>query len=355
MLVSRISPAPRPSIRAAHSTASMPVGLRPPCVYTSHFPAIPGTARASIATTVHWLPNRSAACRTNSGSATAAVLIDTLSPPADRSFRMSSSVRTPPPTVRGMNACSAVRRTTSMRMSLRSCEAVMSRKTSSSASSSSYRRAITTGSPASRRFTKLTPLTTRPSFTSRHGMIRLASIAREKGSRPFQAQGVGKRYRAVVHRPPDDDAAHPFALHRPERFHIPQGGHAAGGEHGGGKAFREPADAAEIGPRHHAVAGDVRVDEAGDPALLHLLREVDGDHSRHFHPAAYGHPSFLGVDRRGHLAGIRLRDPQDLLGVAHDGGTQDDPRNPRAEVPGVDVEVPHPSAHLYRDVDGGHD
>ena len=36
MLVSRISPAPARSMRLAHSTASSPVGLRPPCVNTSH-------------------------------------------------------------------------------------------------------------------------------------------------------------------------------------------------------------------------------------------------------------------------------------------------------------------------------
>src|SRR5208283_3279437 len=34
-----------------------------------------------------------------------------------------------------------------------------------------------TGSPASRKLTKLTPLTTRPSFTSRQGMMRTFSIA----------------------------------------------------------------------------------------------------------------------------------------------------------------------------------
>src|SRR6266850_2590082 len=50
----------------------------------------------------------------------------------------------------------------------------MSRKVSSSAPCSSYLRAISTGSPASRSFTKLTPFTTRPSVTSRQGMMRLA-------------------------------------------------------------------------------------------------------------------------------------------------------------------------------------
>src|SRR6266511_866275 len=73
---------------------------------------------------------------------------------------------------------SAVRRTTSSMVLRRSCEAVMSRKTSSSAPAASYRRAASTGSPASRSFRNRTPLTTRPSLTSRHGMIRLVSLGR---------------------------------------------------------------------------------------------------------------------------------------------------------------------------------
>src|SRR6476661_4492660 len=39
--------------------------------------------------------------------------------------------------------------------------------------------ASSTGSPASRRFAKLTPLTTRPASTSRHGMTRVATLTRE--------------------------------------------------------------------------------------------------------------------------------------------------------------------------------
>src|SRR6185369_10949478 len=40
-------------------------------------------------------------------------------------------------------------------------------------------RATSTGSPASRSPTKLTPLTTRPALTSRHGMMRFASMETE--------------------------------------------------------------------------------------------------------------------------------------------------------------------------------
>ena len=89
---------------------------------------------------------------------------------------MSSIVRIPPPTVSGMKTTSAVRRTTSRMISRPSWLAVMSRKTSSSAPSSSYRAATSTGSPASRRLRKFVPLTTRPRFTSRQGITRLANI-----------------------------------------------------------------------------------------------------------------------------------------------------------------------------------
>ena len=101
--------------------------------------ASPGfeTFLASIATTMHWSPNFSAASFTKARRFTAAVLIDTLSAPHFRSLRMSSTVRTPPPTVSGMKQASAVRVTTSKMVSRFSWLAVMSRKVSSSAPAAS--------------------------------------------------------------------------------------------------------------------------------------------------------------------------------------------------------------------------
>jgi len=61
------------------------------------------------------------------------VLIDALSAPARSRALISSTTRTPPPTVSGMNTCSAVRRTASYNGERLSDEAVMSRKVSSSA------------------------------------------------------------------------------------------------------------------------------------------------------------------------------------------------------------------------------
>ncbi len=90
-----------------------------------------------MATTTHCAPYRSEAARTKAGSVTAAVLIETLSAPALSSARQSATVRTPPPTVSGMKHRSAVRATMSSRIGRSSCDAVMSRKHSSSAPAAS--------------------------------------------------------------------------------------------------------------------------------------------------------------------------------------------------------------------------
>src|SRR6185369_16066281 len=107
MLLSTISPAPSETARCAHSTASSPVGLRPPCENTSHRSG--DTFFASIETTMHWLPNFSAPLRIRLGFANADELILILSAPALSMLYMSSTERRPPPTVSGIKHCSAAR------------------------------------------------------------------------------------------------------------------------------------------------------------------------------------------------------------------------------------------------------
>ena len=124
--VRRISPAPRRSPSAAQATASRPVARRPPCEHTSQ-PEPSSRRLASIASTTHCDPKISAQRVISAGSASAEELTDTLSAPWESSSCMSSTERTPPPTVRGMKTWSAVRATTSRRILRSSDEAVMSR------------------------------------------------------------------------------------------------------------------------------------------------------------------------------------------------------------------------------------
>jgi hypothetical protein len=132
---------------------------------------------------MHWLPKARAPSEMISGRASAAEFRLILSAPARNSVRMSSVVRTPPPTVSGMKHRSAVRSITS-RIDLRpSDDAVMSKKTSSSAPCSLYRSASSTGSPTLRSpFSSARPncrpRVTRPAWTSRQGMTRLASMGK---------------------------------------------------------------------------------------------------------------------------------------------------------------------------------
>ena len=154
----------------------MPTSMRPPFLYIFQ-PEPSALFLASIATTTHWLPNLSAASLTSSGVLIAEELIEILSAPSRRIARKSSTVRIPPPTVNGINTHSATLRTMSMTVPLLSDDAVISRNTSSSAPALSYAFAISTGSPASLRSTKLTPFTTLPPFTSRQGMILFVNIS----------------------------------------------------------------------------------------------------------------------------------------------------------------------------------
>ena len=82
---------------------------------------------------MHCEPYLAAASRMTSGDATAAELKLTLSAPAFKSLRTSATVRTPPPTVSGMNTCDATASMMCRITSRSSLVAVMSRKVSSSA------------------------------------------------------------------------------------------------------------------------------------------------------------------------------------------------------------------------------
>ena len=174
MEVSRISPAPLRSPSRAQSTVWSVVAVRPPWTYTIHSPF--SSSLVSMARTTHWLPNCPAISVISLGFSTAEVFRLTLSAPALMMACASSRVRMPPPTVKGMLMASATFFTSSVSVFLCSTVAVISRNTSSSAPSSTYRLASSTASPASRSPTKFTPFTVRPSLMSRQGIILFFSI-----------------------------------------------------------------------------------------------------------------------------------------------------------------------------------
>nr|CAB57703.1 hypothetical protein [Saccharolobus solfataricus P2] len=136
----------------------------------------PLTFLTSMATTTACDPNSSADFFTIWLLSTAAVFILTLSAPDLNAIDTSSGVLIPPPTVKGMDNTLAVSLMTLYNAFLASIVAVISKKTISSAPSSSYRLARLTGSPFNWRLRKFTPLTTLPSFTSRQAIILFVVI-----------------------------------------------------------------------------------------------------------------------------------------------------------------------------------
>src|SRR6266567_367149 len=353
--VSKISPAPSDTTSCAYSMASIPVELRPPWVKISQRSPPPArlTRLASIATTMHCSPNFSAACLTNSRLETAAELIETLSAPYRSSVLMSSMVRTPPPTVSGMKQASAVRRTTSSMVPRFSWVAVMSRKHSSSAPAASYAIAASTGSPASRRSTKLTPLTTRPSLTSRQGITRTLNMCQLLGGARVADQGEGIRRLepAVIERTAGDRAGKFFGARRQHRLDVLDRGEAAGGDHGNGDGIGQRDGRIEVQALQQAITRNVGEDDGGNAGILKTLRDFEHRHLRGLGPAFDGDLAVAGIEPDRDAAGEFFRSHLHQLRIAHRGGADDDAADALFE-PGFDGgEIANAATELHRNLD----
>src|ERR1051326_7724826 len=133
---------------------------------------------------------------------------------------------------------------------------------------------MSSGSPASRSCTKLTPFTTRPAVTSRQGMTRLAKgisgLAERLVGRGLRGLGVGL---AFLQRAPGDGAHEALGDElRADRLHVRDAGKAAGGDDGRLQRLRELEGRVDVDAAHHPVAADVGVDDRFDAVFLELLR-----------------------------------------------------------------------------------
>src|SRR5262245_41228759 len=148
----------------------------------------------------------------------------------------------------------------------------MSRKTSSSAPSLSYRRACSTGSPASIRSTKRIPLTTRPRSTSRQGRILFASI--------FLAARCGDRFSqgesAFIQRLADNHRSHAIRFEVAQLLDILERSDAAGrGDRYAGFA-RKVASELEVRALEPPIASAVGVDYSSDAEGHNVTGKVEG-------------------------------------------------------------------------------
>src|SRR5712691_949893 len=96
--------------------------------------------------------------------------------------------------------------------------------------------AASTGSPASRKSTKLTPLTTRPSLTSRQGITRTLNILKKLLGRRARVADQRQCHcgieAAIIERAARDCAGQFLGARRQERLHIVDRGQAPGGDDG---------------------------------------------------------------------------------------------------------------------------
>src|SRR5215472_7470714 len=129
--------------------------------------------------------------------------------------------------------------------------------------------AASTGSPASRKSTKRTPLTTRPSFTSRQGMTRTLNMESSR----CRARSADKRQRrrgiepAVVERAARDGTGELARPRLQQRLHIVDRRETARRNHRNGDAVGERDGGVEIEALEQAVAGNIGVDDRGDAGV----------------------------------------------------------------------------------------
>src|SRR5436305_1611059 len=264
-------------------------------------------------------------------------------------------VRTPPPTVSGMTQASAVRRTTSSMMPRFAWVAVMSRKHSSSAPAASYAIAASTGSPASRRSTKLTPFTTRPSLTSRQGMTRTLNMAISsgRGARVADQGQRGSRIEpSVIERPAGNGAGQFSGARRKQRFHILDRGEAARGNHRNGDLFGELDGGVEIQPLEQAVSRDVGEDNSGHAGVLEAPGDVQRAHLRGLRPTLDRDLAVARIETNGYASRKRFRRLLYQIRIPHRRGADDDTRDAFLQPRLHGAKVANAAAELHRHADG---
>jgi hypothetical protein len=104
-----------------------------------------------------------------------------------------------------------------------------------------------------------------------------------------------------------------------------------------------------------AVAGDVGVDDGGDPGVLEAAAEVLGRHARGLRPAFDGDAAVLGVDADGDPAGVQPCRLADEVRLAHGRGADDHPGDALGE-PALDgAQVADAAPELHRNGDPAQD
>src|SRR5690606_4204964 len=148
--------------------------------------------------------------------------------------------------------------------------------------------ACSTGSPASRRLTKLTPLTTRPFITSRQGIIRLASIyASCRRQRFHQGQPPFVERHA-------DYCSRDYAAGR-QTLDFSGAAHAAGSDDRQPGLARQRYGGVDVDACKPAIAADVRIQRVSYALFDHLAAQFDRGMVARLLPAVRGDFAVLRI------------------------------------------------------------
>src|SRR5580704_6016181 len=208
-----------------------------------------------------------------------------------------------------------------------------------------------TGSPASLKLTKLTPLTTRPSLTSRHGMTRTLNMADCRPSGTQQGERLRRIEPAIVERATGNGARKFFGARRQQRPYVIDRGETARGDDRDRHRVGERDGGVEVQALEHAVARHIRIDDRSDAGVLKTPRDVERGQLRRCGPAFDRDFAIARVETDGDAARISARSFFHQRRVAHRRGADDDAGYALAE-PALDrCHVANAAAELQRNFD----
>src|SRR5574337_1492842 len=222
----------------------------------------------------------------------------------------------------------------------------MSRKTSSSAPCWSYRAATSAGSPASRRSTNRVPLTTRPSLTSRHGMIRLASIvlSRSRSNRVLQRES------ALIESLSDQSSDDTRRLQLGEPSEVIKRRNSTRRNDRVSSYLSQSTQGVHVRPREHPVPLDVGIDNRRQRQVGRSCRQVGGEKISVRRPTPNRDLPVLGIDSKEDATGVaRARRSQKRL-VLNCRSPKDSPLDAGGERLLQGSQASQPAAKLYWDL-----
>src|SRR5205823_2704409 len=156
------------------------------------------------------------------------------------------------------------------------------------------------------RSTKLTPLTTRPSLTSRQGITRTLNIGKllGRGARAADQRQCGRGINpAIIKRAARDRSGQLSRARVQQCLDVVDGGEAARGDDGNRYPFSQRNGRIQIEALQKPVACNVCKDDGGNAGILEPLRDFERGDPRGLCPAFDRNLAVTSIETHRHPAG----------------------------------------------------